>query len=59
MTAPRLGLDEQRALELELRSYRNPVDQANAEKLARDRCRVRVPDPNPPPKQAALFEVNP
>lgn len=56
---PALGLDDSRALELELRSYRNPVDQQNAEKLARARCRVSVPTLDPPARQAALFEVIP
>lgn len=59
MGAPRIGLDDSRLLELELRQYRNPVDQANAEKLARDRNRVRIPDPSPQPKQAPLFQEAP
>lgn len=51
----RVGLDDSKLLELELRSYGNPVDQANAEKLARARCRVTVPTLAAEPRNLDLF----
>lgn len=55
MSTPRIGLEDSRALELELRAYGNAVDQENAEKLARARCRVDVPRLEREPRTLELF----